>query len=99
MPAFESADGKYLTDSNAIAYYVANQQLRGSSDLERSQVLQWFGFAETEILPAACAWVFPVLGIIQYNKQVSDDLFVLLVFSHKGGYNCFIVVFVTSRDR
>lgn len=70
MPAFESADGKYLTDSNAIAYYVANQQLRGNTEIERSQVLQWFGFAETEILPAACAWVFPVLGMIQYNKQV-----------------------------
>ncbi|KAI7815519.1 elongation factor 1-gamma [Rhyzopertha dominica] len=72
VPAFESSDGKYLTDSNAIAYYVANQQLRGSSEFERSQILQWFGFAETEILPAACAWVFPVLGIIQYNKQTFE---------------------------
>lgn len=73
VPAFESTDGKYLTDSNAIAYYVANQQLRGNTELERAQVLQWFGFTETEILPAACAWVFPVLGIIQYNKQVGLD--------------------------
>lgn len=71
VPAFETGDGKYLTDSNAIAYYVANQQLRGNTELERAQVLQWFGFAETEILPAACAWVFPVLGIIAYNKQVN----------------------------
>lgn len=85
MPAFESNDGKYLTDSNAIAYYVANQELRGKKDFEQAQVLQWLGFAETEILPAACAWVFPVLGIIQYNKQVGGLLFVRC--SHKGRLN------------
>lgn len=80
MPAFESADGKLLTDSNAIAYYVANQQLRGNTEYERAEVLQWLGFAESEILPAVCAWVFPVLGIIQYNKQVSDFSFVFALF-------------------
>ena len=30
VPAFESADGKVtLTESNVIAYFVANEQLRG----------------------------------------------------------------------
>lgn len=71
MPAFESNDGKYLTDSNAIAYYVANQQLRGNSEYEKAQVLQWLGFADNEALPAVCSWVFPILGIMQFNKQVS----------------------------
>ncbi|XP_055610604.1 elongation factor 1-gamma-like [Uranotaenia lowii] len=28
VPAFETADGKVLTESNAIAYYVWNEQLR-----------------------------------------------------------------------
>ncbi|XP_018319939.1 elongation factor 1-gamma [Agrilus planipennis] len=72
VPAFESTDGKCLQDSNAIAYYVANDQLRGKSDFEKSQVLQWIFFAETEILPASCAWVFPVLGIIQFEKKVFE---------------------------
>jgi len=68
VPAFETSDGKYLTESNAIAYYVANDQLRGNTDELRAQVIQWFGFADSEILPASSAWVFPLLGIMPYNK-------------------------------
>lgn len=73
VPAFETNDGKCLTESNAIAYYVANEQLRGKTDLERAEVIQWFGFADSEILPASCAWLFPLLGIMQYNKQAVEN--------------------------
>ncbi|XP_012284777.1 elongation factor 1-gamma isoform X2 [Orussus abietinus] len=69
VPAFETSDGKCITESNAIAYYVANDQLRGTTKLEQAEVIQWFGFADSEILPASCTWVFPLLGIIQYNKM------------------------------
>ena len=31
VPAFASADGKNIFESNAIAYYLANEQLRGKS--------------------------------------------------------------------
>ena len=31
MPAFEGSDGTLLTESNAIAYYVANEELRGGA--------------------------------------------------------------------
>lgn len=91
MPAFESGDGKCLQESNAIAYYVANEQLRGGkSDYEQSQVLQWIGFAEAEILPAACAWVFPLLGIIKTDsgsEEVCSYLlyYVDLCFESSGG--------------
>ncbi|XP_065562740.1 elongation factor 1-gamma [Artemia franciscana] len=71
VPAFESADGHCIAESNAIAYYVANETLRGSSDLEKAQIIQWMTFADTEILPASCTWVFPVLGIMQFNKQAT----------------------------
>ncbi|KAF5302173.1 hypothetical protein FQR65_LT08597 [Abscondita terminalis] len=69
VPAFESSDGKCLQDGNAIAYYVANDELRGKNDFDRAQVLQWICFAESDILPASCAWVFPILGIVEYNKK------------------------------
>lgn len=69
VPAFETSDGKFLLESNAIAYYVANEQLRGNTDLEKAQVLQWSNFADNEILPSSCAWVFPLLGIMPYNKN------------------------------
>lgn len=69
VPAFETSDGKYLQDSNAIAYYLSNDELKGKTDFERAQVMQWIFFAEGEILPASCAWVFPILGIIQHDKN------------------------------
>jgi len=29
-------------------------------------------FADNEILPASCTWVFPCLGVMQYNKQNTE---------------------------
>merc|ERR1711863_170168 len=73
VPAFEGSDGLLLTESNAIAYYVANDELRGGSDAAaRAQVVQWMCMADNEILPAACTWVFPTMGIMQFNKNATD---------------------------
>lgn len=58
-----------MSESNAIAFYVANEQLRGKTDLEKAQVQQWINFADQEILPASSAWVFPLLGILPPNKN------------------------------
>merc|ERR1712130_924523 len=73
VPAFEGSDGTLLTESNAIAYYVANDELRGGSDAgARAQVVQWVCMADNEILPAACTWVFPTMVIMQFNKNATD---------------------------
>merc|ERR1712242_9781 len=74
VPAFESDNGLCLFESNAIAYYVANDQLRGGKQdpLAQSQVLQWLNFSDADILPAACTWVFPCLGIMQFNKGATE---------------------------
>merc|ERR1739838_285030 len=73
VPAFEGSDGLILTESNAIAYYVANGELRGGSDATaRAQVMQWMCWADNEVLPAACNWVFPTLGIMQFNKTQTE---------------------------
>lgn len=69
VPAFETKDGKYLTESNAIAYYVANEQLRGANDFHRAEVQSFVSFADNELLPAVQSWVFPVIGIMPYNKN------------------------------
>jgi hypothetical protein len=29
-------------------------------------------WADNEILPASCTWVFPCMGIMQYNKSTTD---------------------------
>merc|ERR1711981_308161 len=73
VPAFEGSDGVLLTESNAIAYYVGNDELRGGSDAAaRAQVVQWMCMADNEILPAACTWVFPTMGIMQFNKNATE---------------------------
>lgn len=74
VPAFEGKNGQLLQDSNAIAFFVANDQLKGKNDYEKAQILQWIGFAEGEVLPASCAWVFPILGIVK-NSPSSQEAF------------------------
>merc|ERR1712244_74768 len=52
---------------------VANEELRGGSDAAaRAQVVQWMSMADSDILPAACTWVFPTMGIIQFNKNATE---------------------------
>ncbi|XP_069688012.1 alanine--tRNA ligase, cytoplasmic [Periplaneta americana] len=65
VPAFEdSANGVYLFESNAIALYLANTQLKGgSSDYGQAQVLQWLSYADNHIIPYVSEWVFPCLGV------------------------------------
>jgi len=72
VPAYEDSNGTCITESNAIAYYVGNDQLRGTTNLLKSQILQWMNFADSEILPPSCSWVFPTMGIMQYNKQTTE---------------------------
>jgi elongation factor 1-gamma len=73
VPAFETKDGKtQLCESDAIAYFVADDAIRGKGEDERAKVLQWILFAQTELLPAVCGWLFPSLSIMPFNKdQVS----------------------------
>merc|ERR1711931_383933 len=68
VPAFETSDGKCIFESNAIAWAVGNEQLRGKAPMDQAQVVAWMNFADNEILPASCTWVFPCLGIMQFNK-------------------------------
>lgn len=49
---------------------VCSDALRGTSPQASAQVLQWVSFADADIVPSASAWVFPTLGIMQFNKQV-----------------------------
>ncbi|CAB4032463.1 Elongation factor 1-gamma [Paramuricea clavata] len=72
VPAFEGSDGTSIFESNAIAYYVANAQLRGNNDKDAALIQQFINFADNEILPSAATWVFPTYGIMQYNKQATD---------------------------
>lgn len=51
---------------------MANEQLRGKTTIDQAQIQQWSQFAENEILPASSALVFPLLGILPYNKNSAE---------------------------
>jgi len=68
VPAFQSTDGHCFSNSNAIAYYVANEVLRGKTCVDAASVLEWTGFADNEILPPLAAWVFDHLNVRKENK-------------------------------
>nr|QGR24790.1 Elongation factor 1 gamma [Apolygus lucorum] len=73
VPAFEAKDGQCITESNAIAWYVASNELRGKTDIEKAQVLQWLNYSDSDLLQAVCTWVFPYLGILDFNKQAVNS--------------------------
>lgn len=72
VPALEAQDGTAVFESNAIAYYVANEQLRGKTAVDSALIQQWISFADNEILPSACTWVYPTMGITQFNKGETE---------------------------
>lgn len=69
VPAFENDAGVHLFESNAIAHFLANDQLRGKTPVEQAQILQWIEYGEREINPASATLVYPCMGIMQFNKQ------------------------------
>jgi elongation factor 1-gamma len=72
VPAYENDAGVYLFESNAIAYFLSNEQLRGKTLAEQSQVLQWIEYGEREINPTSATLVYPCMGIMQFNKQNNE---------------------------
>jgi len=64
VPAFESEKFQ-LTDANAIAYYVANDQFRGTTNEQRAEVLQWLSYGTEHVVPAVAGWVYPCLSLVE----------------------------------
>ena len=64
-----------LTSQYPQFHLVSNDQLRGKTPLEGALIQQYVNFADQEILPAVVTWVFPTLGLMQFNKQVCKFFF------------------------
>ena len=66
VPLLEVADGRYLAESNAILWYVANgTPLSPESRIERAEALQWMFFEQHALEPnigAAYFWLALVKG-------------------------------------
>ncbi len=51
---------------------VSNEQLRGKTLTEQSEILQWIEYGEREITPVSSTLVYPCMGILQYNKNTNE---------------------------
>ncbi|KAI9138458.1 glutathione S-transferase, partial [Paraphysoderma sedebokerense] len=73
VPAFEGKDGFCLYESSAIAYYVASQKsgstLLGKDTKESALIQQYIGVADGEVAPNVGGWIYPLIGIVKYNKD------------------------------
>lgn len=79
VPSFESDDKKTrLFEANAIAYFVANDQLRGTTLEDRTAVVQWLTYGSTELASAVASWTFPALSLVESSQalvqRAKDDL-------------------------
>jgi len=79
VPYFESDDKKvHLMEANAIAYFLANEQLRGATAEQTSQILQWVNYGSQDVYSAVASWVFPALSLVESTPQninrAKDDL-------------------------
>ncbi|PAA85139.1 hypothetical protein BOX15_Mlig015323g1, partial [Macrostomum lignano] len=61
LPAFESGK-EQLFEANAIAQFVANEQLRGGSG-NSANVAQFANWSDATFVPPMTAWVLPCLGV------------------------------------
>lgn len=75
VPALEDPDNQvYLFDSDAIALYLANAQLKGgNSDIAYAQILQWMNFAENHVSPISSPWVYSSLGLSSSGGNVKES--------------------------
>ncbi|XP_018345556.1 PREDICTED: alanine--tRNA ligase, cytoplasmic isoform X2 [Trachymyrmex septentrionalis] len=61
-----------LHDSNAIAFFLSNSQLRRDDDLFAcSQVLQWMSYVQNHILPMVYGWVLPSLVSVSKDTKIN----------------------------
>ncbi|KDN39258.1 eEF1-gamma domain-containing protein [Tilletiaria anomala UBC 951] len=73
IPAFEGADGFLLTESQAIARYVAsyakNANLLGADEKSSAQVQQWSSWGDEELFNKGLTILLPSFGFGAYNKE------------------------------
>jgi glutathione S-transferase len=77
VPLLEVADGRYLAESNAILWYVANgTPLSPESRIERAEALQWMFFEQHALEPnigAAYFWLALVKGGRDLQTHALED--------------------------
>ncbi|KAI9292688.1 glutathione S-transferase [Neoconidiobolus thromboides FSU 785] len=78
-PAFESKDGLLLTESDAIAFYIASQKenntLLGADKNEYAKILQYSFYVSTQITPSFLDLYLPILGFAPYDAKKEEGAY------------------------
>lgn len=62
-----------LLTSQPVLSLAEDKSLLGKSEQDYAQIIRWFSFANTELLPTSARAFQPIIGKVPYNKkQVSD---------------------------
>ena len=77
IPLLEFERDRFLAESNAILWYVAQRsELTGHTEIERARVLQWMFFEQHAIVPsigAAYFWLCLIKGGRELQQHALDD--------------------------
>ncbi|KAL1124225.1 hypothetical protein AAG570_001995, partial [Ranatra chinensis] len=64
-----------LTDEFAIAFRLGDDRLRGQGNpLHESKILEWACFAQAELFPSLCSWVYPNLNVKTGKSCGKEDV-------------------------
>ena len=77
VPLLQIEPGRYLAESNAILWFLAeNSELVGEDPLARAKILQWMFFEQHAIVPsigAAYFWLCLIKGGRELQQHALDD--------------------------
>lgn len=88
VPCVELSSGTVWDESNSAAWVLCPEQMTGGQDREKqAQVIKWMTFADVEVTPAACNWIYPIIGILKQSDDMDrgkqDVLKLLTVFNQE----------------
>ncbi|KAI5288829.1 hypothetical protein KEM52_001008 [Ascosphaera acerosa] len=105
VPAFSSASGVHLFDSDAIAQFLAEsgpaaERLLGSTPAERAQIRQWIAFSGSDVQPAFMMLLIPRFGLTKYEPAV-DAVALPRLWKHLGNLEAHLKdrTYLTSSDK
>jgi elongation factor 1-gamma len=78
IPSLETPSGYYLTETNAICFYLAEsgpkkEQLLGSTPEERGYVNHWVFFSCEQLYRTVITMVYPYLGYAVYDAKLEEE--------------------------
>ncbi|XP_039624592.1 valine--tRNA ligase [Polypterus senegalus] len=72
LPCLVTSDGLIISGAAAVGFVLFPEHHSSSGEKNSSLVRQWLSFSENEIIPASCAWTFPLLGVVNSSKQIIE---------------------------